>query len=77
MGSEARSPLPDVGPHAFLLHLWVEPREIAGASPRVRAWVQHLITGEERHVGDVEELWRFVADRVPGGADAIRGWTRP
>lgn len=77
MGSEAHRPSPDVGPHAFLLHLWVEPREIAGASPRVRAWVQHPTTEEERHVKDVEELWWFVADQVPGCGEAIRRWAQP
>lgn len=77
MGSEADTPLPDVGPHAFLLRLWVEPREVAGAPPRVRAWVQHLTTGEERNVGDAEELVLFVAERIPGGGDAIRRWARP
>lgn len=76
MGCDQSSPLPGAGPHAFVLRLWVEPREVADAPPRVRAWVQHLASGEDSNVADLAELVRFVASRVPNGAEAVIRWAQ-
>lgn len=69
-------PREDAGPHAFVLRLWLEPREIVGEPPRVRAWVQDLASGESRNVVDVDGLVTFVASRIPGGEAAVRRWLR-
>lgn len=72
MGPEFEPTGQDVGPHAFLVRLWVEPREV-DARPRVRAWVQHLASGEEANVADLDQLVEFLAEHSGGGA-AVLDW---
>jgi hypothetical protein len=76
LAPEAETPHHDVGPHAFMLRLWIERREVGGAPPRVRGWVQHLASGAERHVSDVDQLVDFAADCLPDAADSVRRWGR-
>jgi len=42
--------------HSFLVRVWVEPREAAGAEARVRLYVRDLRSGEERYLRDPDRI---------------------
>jgi hypothetical protein len=46
--------------HSFILRLWLEPREIEGASPNWRGVIEHVQTSESRYFCDLEEISAFV-----------------
>ncbi|MGA5761787.1 hypothetical protein [Nonomuraea bangladeshensis] len=63
------------GTHAFLVRVYVEPREIPGAAPRLAAWVQDLRTGEGRHVRAVDGIEAFIRESLRStGADVSDWW---
>ncbi len=50
-----------LGPYTFLVRLWIEPRETAGAQVRAPMRVRYLQTGQERAVPTLSELTRFIS----------------
>ena len=54
---------PDV--HVFVIRARREPREIPGAAPRWRFWIEHLPGGEQHHYRDFEEVLAFIAGFLP------------
>ncbi len=46
--------------HAFILRIWYEPREIEGARPQWRGRIQHVITGQQRYLKDLQEIVDFL-----------------
>lgn len=66
------SPEPDV--HAFVIRARREPREIAGATPEWRFWIEHLPGGEQHHYRDFADVLRFIARYLP--EPALRGGDR-
>ncbi len=57
------SPDPDV--HAFVIRVRREPREIPGAAPEWRFWIEHLPGGESRYFRDFSDVLRFIARFLP------------
>ena len=57
---------PDV--HVFVIRARCEPREIPGAPPEWRFWIEHLPGGEHHHYRDFAEVLRFIAEYLPEGA---------
>ncbi|HVO84754.1 MAG TPA: hypothetical protein VMU60_10040 [Syntrophobacteria bacterium] len=47
--------------HAFIVRIWLEPREIIGAAPVWRGMIEHVASGERRYVKHLKELEEFVA----------------
>ena len=68
------SPEPDV--HAFVIRARREPREIPGATPEWRFWIEHHPGGEQHYYRDFADLIRFIArylpERAMHGADPSR-----
>ena len=47
--------------HAFILRLWLEPREIEGVDPEWRGMIEHVPSGKRRYVTDLRDLMAFIA----------------
>lgn len=47
--------------HVFIIRIWREPREIAGARPEWRGMIEHTPSGERRYVRDLDDLSAFIA----------------
>jgi hypothetical protein len=47
--------------HVFIVRIWLEPREIAGAAPEWRAVVEHVPDGKKRYIKDLDELEQFIS----------------
>lgn len=45
--------------HVFIVRIWLEPRECAGAAPLRRAVIEYVPSGEKRYFHDLEELTLF------------------
>jgi hypothetical protein len=54
--------------HVFVIRARCEPREIPGAAPEWRFWVEHLPGGEQHHYRDFAEVLRFIARYLPDQA---------
>lgn len=54
---------PDV--HVFVIRARCEAREIPGAPPEWRFWIEHLPSGEQHHYRDFAELLSFIARYLP------------
>jgi hypothetical protein len=52
--------MPEDDEHAFILRIWYEPREIEGARPQWRGRIQHVITGQQRYLKDLQEIVDFL-----------------
>lgn len=59
--------MPMVEPHVhvFVIRARAEPREIAGAPPEWRFWIEHLPGGEQHYFLDFAEVLRFIANFLP------------
>jgi hypothetical protein len=42
--------------HVFILRVWVEPREIKGASPEYRFTLEHIGSGEKFALTNITEI---------------------
>lgn len=51
--------------HVFILRIWLEPREIEGAVPQFRAVIEHVSSGEQRYLGDLDEIVQVISGYVP------------
>lgn len=47
--------------HAFVVRVWLEPREIDGADPEWRGVIEHVPSGERRSLKDLKEIKEFIA----------------
>jgi hypothetical protein len=54
---------PDV--HVFVIRARCEPREIPGALPEWRFWIEHLPGGEQHHYKDFAGVLAFIAGYLP------------
>jgi len=54
--------------HSFLVRVWAEPREAAGAEARVRLYVRDLRSGEERYLSDPDLVADFLRRQTGAGA---------
>ena len=50
--------------HAFIVRVWVEPREILGASPQWRGSVQEVFSGEQRYFDSFEQMIHFMVRKA-------------
>ncbi len=50
----------DEDAHSFIVRLWLEPRELKGAAPKWRGVIEHVATGERRHLKDFIDIERFI-----------------
>jgi hypothetical protein len=57
---------PDV--HAFVIRVRREPREIPGAAPEWRFWIEHHPGGERHYYRDFADVIRFIAQYLPHSA---------
>jgi hypothetical protein len=55
--------------HVFIIRARREPREIAGAPPEWRFWIEHHPGGAQHYYRDFAEVLDFMAAHLP--ADAI------
>jgi hypothetical protein len=56
--------------NVFILRIWYEPREIAGATAIWRGRIEHIPSGNHRYLDDLDEIKRFIVPYlVPMGID--------
>ena len=62
-----RSTMPTLEPdvHVFVIRVRSEPREIPGAPPEWRFWIEHLPGGEQHHYRDFAGVLSFIAGYLP------------
>lgn len=46
--------------HAFIVRIWREPREIPGATPKWRGWIEHVASKEHRAFEDLYSIVTFI-----------------
>ena len=51
--------------HVFVIRARSEPREIPGAEPEWRFWIEHLPGGEQHYFREFSEVLRFIAGYLP------------
>ena len=58
----------------FIVRLWYEPREIEGAKPILRGWIESIATGERWQVKNVNEIAAVIETQLheTGGASGRR-----
>lgn len=59
-------------PESFLLRLWLEVREIAGAPAELRGHIQHLASGRREYVTSYREIEQFIDEVLAGEAEDER-----
>lgn len=59
---------------SFLIRLWLEPREIAGQEPPLRAYIRHLQTGEERYFSEPRMISEYVEGQLHALCTNICHW---
>jgi hypothetical protein len=47
--------------HAFIVRIWLEPREIEDAAPEWRGVIQHTSSGERRSFNGLHEIEEFIS----------------
>jgi len=52
--------------HVFIVRIWREPREIAGAAPEWRGSIEQVPGGERRYVKDLDDIVAFIGSHAPG-----------
>ncbi len=60
-GRRTMMPLLDENTHVFIIRMWLEPREIAGAAPEWRGMIEHVTSGERQYVKSLDEATEFIA----------------
>ncbi len=56
--------LPDEKTSAFILRFWREPRTLEGANPIWRGMIEHVPTGQQRYVKELDELGLFIISHL-------------
>ena len=57
--------------HAFVVKLWLERREIKGASPEWRGRIDHVQSGTRIYFRDVAEIAQWIQSFLKGD----QGWS--
>jgi hypothetical protein len=57
---------PGENTHSFIVRFWHETREIKGKNPEWRGVIEHVLTGERRHLDNLEEIPKFIAPYLKG-----------
>lgn len=52
--------------HAFIVRVWLEPRELEGAAPECRWVIEHVPSGERRYLKDLSEAEIFISTCLRG-----------
>lgn len=52
--------------HVFIVRIWGEPREIAGAAPEWRGVIEQIPGGERRYLKELDDIVAFIGSYVPG-----------
>lgn len=52
--------------HVFIVRIWIEPREIAGAVVEWRGVIEHLPTQERRYLNDLAVIANFITPYLDG-----------
>ncbi len=52
--------LPEENSAAFIVRVWVEPREVEGAPVTWRGSIEHMASGRVKYLAELEEIGRFV-----------------
>ena len=60
--------------HSFLLELWLEPREVAGAPALVRGRIRNLRGEAQVYVKSFAEIQAFVEAALDAAGDRPRRW---
>jgi hypothetical protein len=58
----------------FIVRIWREPREIAGAEPEWRGVVEHVASKQRRFISELGEISMFIAPYVGGGVWTARSY---
>ncbi|HRJ41017.1 MAG: hypothetical protein KJZ86_16670 [Caldilineaceae bacterium] len=51
---------PEENSSAFIVRVWIEPREVEGAPVVWRGSIEHVGSGRVKYVTELEEIGRFV-----------------
>jgi hypothetical protein len=62
--------------HVFIIRARREPREIPGASPEWRFWIEHHPGGEQRNLRDFAAVVEFITRYVPDLRTEPARWDR-
>ncbi len=62
--------------HVFIIRSRREPREIQGAPPEWRFWIEHQPGGEERNLRDFAGVVEFILCYLPDLKAAPEQWER-
>lgn len=60
----------------FIVRIWQEPREVAGAEAICRGVVEHAASGQRGYVADLDEITTFIGSFVEGRFEKRRGRSR-
>jgi hypothetical protein len=52
--------------HAFVVRVWLEPREIDGAPPEWRGVIEHVPSGERRYLRNLDDIAVFISSYARG-----------
>ena len=58
--------------HAFVVRVWLEPRELEGAQPEWRGVIEHVPSGERLYIKDLEEVVSFIGSYLPSTKEERR-----
>lgn len=64
---------PPVCYSSYLIRLWQEHPSDGADAHGWRAEVEHIQTGERRHFGSPDALWRYLSLQLAPGVDATAG----
>lgn len=66
----------DEDAHVFIVRVWREPREIAGAQPEWRGVVEHVASKQRRFIREPSDISTFVAGYVDSalGDSQLKRW---
>lgn len=53
-------------PKSFVVHLWLEPREIESEHPALRGSIENLRTRDKRYFTDLETLAKLIREITEG-----------
>jgi hypothetical protein len=51
---------------AFIVRFWLEPREIQGEKPLWRGVIEHVPSGRQLNLKDLNEITAFIEFYLPG-----------
>lgn len=62
--------------YVFTVRIWLEPREIEGASPEWRGVVEHVPSGKRRYIQALDDIPPFIAPYLEAmGVNISNQWS--